>query len=76
MKSLAFVVSIDGKEDLKYDDVDLSKVISKLKESNVEVDIVAFDDDEVVWQKYELIIPTAAFRYIHQYEKLLKVWQC
>ena len=67
MKSLAFVVSlVDGRRIL-------DKVIDELKERNIQAELVAFDDEKVEWKRFDLIIPTAALDYIHQYEKLLKV---
>ena len=67
MKSLAFVVSLaDGRRIL-------DKVIDELKERNIQAELVAFDDENVEWKRFDLIIPTAALDYIHQYEKLLQV---
>ena len=72
MKRLAFVVS-SGNQDLE--DVNISEILEELTKRDVEVEIVAFDKEqsEPYWTKFDLIIPTSALDYTHQYQKLLKV---
>lgn len=69
MKQLAFVVSASGREDFK-----ISEVIVELNKRDIEVEIVAFDEDKTdsEWLKYDLIIPTSALSYTDQYQNLLK----
>ena len=46
MKSLAFVVSLDGQRILERNHVNLDKVTQELQDRNIEVETVAFDDDK------------------------------